>query len=214
MSYRSRQEYVKTQRGRYRRGTRAAKSRILSEGCAMFGLHRKSLIRAFGRPARPGRRRRGPKPRYGPELLGPLKAIWLAADQPCSKRLKVVVALWLPFYERRHGTLAGDVRQGLLAMSPATMDRLLRPIRARRRKGLCATRSVRHLQGQIPIRTRFQEVDGPGYFEADTVAHCGQSMAGRFVWSLTFTDIFSGWTENRAVWNRNARQIVKRIRDI
>ena len=73
---------------------------------------------------------------------------------------------------------------------------------------------VRHLQGQIPIRTRFQEVDGPGYFEADTVAHCGQSMAGRFVWSLTFTDIFSGWTENRAVWNRNARQIVKRIRDI
>jgi len=214
MSYRSRREYIRTQRTRYRGGTRQAKSRILDEGCALFGLHRKSLIRAFGRPSRPARRRRGAKPRYGPELLGPLKAIWLSADQPCSKRLKAVVAIWLPFYESRHGALELTVRAGLLAMSPATIDRLLRPIRARRRKGLSATRSARHLVGQIPIRTRFQDVDGPGWFEADTVAHCGTSLAGQFVWSLTFTDIWSGWTENRAVWNRSARQIVDRIGDI
>lgn len=46
------------------------------------------------------------------------------------------------------------------------------------------------------------------------MAHCGQSMQGAFVWSLTFTDIWSGWTENRAVWNRSARRIVDAIRDI
>jgi hypothetical protein len=140
--------------------------------------------------------------------------MWLAAYQPCGKRLKAMLGLWLPHWERRHGALDSPVRQSLLAMSASTLDRLLKPIRARRRKGLCATRSVRQIEGQIPIRTRFQEVDGPGFFEADTVAHCGTSLAGAFVWSLTFTDIWSGWTENRAVWNRSSAQIVGRIEDI
>ena len=214
MSYRSREDYLKTQRARYRRGTRAQKSRILDEGCAMFGMHRKSLIRALGRPARVAFRRRGPKPHYGPQLLGPLKVVWLAAQQPCSKRLKAALPLWLGPYECRHGTLAPEMRDDLLTMSAATIDRLLRPIRARRRKGLCSTRSARHLEGQIPIRTRFQEVEGPGWFEADTVAHCGSSLAGAFVWSLTLTDIWSGWTENCAVWNRSSRQIVEHIHKI
>ena len=100
----------------------------------------------------------------------------------------------------------------MLAASAPTIDRLLAPVRAKRRKGLCGTRSTNRLQGQIPIRTHFQDVDGPGAIEADTVAHCGTSMAGAFVWSLTLTDIASGWTENAAVWNKNSRQIVERIR--
>lgn len=214
MSYRSRQDYLKTQRARYRRGTRAQKGRILDEGCALFGTHRKSLIRAFARPARASGTRRGPRPRYGPRVLVPLKVIWRAAEQACSKRLKAILPIWLGHYERRHGALDRAERADLLAISPATMDRLLRPIRVRARKGLSGTRSARHLAGQIPIRTRFEKVDGPGWIEADTVAHCGESMAGQFVWSLTLTDIWSGWTENRAVWNRNTRQIVKRIAEI
>jgi len=146
--------------------------------------------------------------------LVPLKAIWLMANQPCSKRLKVVLVLWLPHYEGHYGALSPEVQAGLLRMSPSTMDRLLRPIRARRRKGLYATGVARHLEGQIPIRTSFQEADGPGYIEADTVAHNGGSASGSFVWSLTLTDILSGWTENAAVWSKNSREIVERIRRI
>jgi hypothetical protein len=214
MSHRSKEEYLRTQSTRYHRAKRDEKSVILDEGSALFGMHRKSLIRAFGEMRRGPKRRRGRKPRYGPELLAPLKKIWRLAYQPCGKRLKAMLETWLPFYEQHHGALEPEIRQGLLAMSASTLDRFLKPIRAKRRKGLCATRSARHIEGQIPIRTRFQEVDGPGFFEADTVAHCGTSMAGRFVWSLTFTDIWSGWTENRAVWNRSAAQIVERIGDI
>jgi len=178
----------------------------------MFGRHRKSLIRAFGR--RDGRAvgRRGRPALYGQEVVAALKGIWRLAEQACSKRLKALIPLWLPHYERHFGALAQEVRRGLLAMSPATMDRHLRHVRVRR--GLSATRSVRHVQGQIPIRTRFDKVEGPGYIEADTVAHCGGSLAGAFVWSVTFTDIWSGWTENCAVWNRNARQIVGRLGEI
>ena len=213
MSTQSRREWIGTQRARYRRAARQEKGRMLDEGCRLFGLHRKSLIRALGRPGRRTPKRRGRKRRYGPELLGPLKTIWLAAEQPCAKRLQALLPRWLPFYERRHGPLEEAVHLALLAASASTLDRLLRPLRARR-KGLSGTRSVRRLEGQIPIRTNFQEVDGPGTFEADTVAHGGTSLAGAFVWTLTLTDIWSGWTENRAVWSKSARQITTRLRDV
>ena len=142
MSGRSRQEYIRTQRGRYRSATRRQKGRILDEGCRLFGVHRKSLIRAFGRGASHAPRRRGRPRHYGAELLGPLKVIWLAAEQPCGKRLKALLAQWLPFYERHYGALDPGVRDRLLAASAATVDRLLRPLRVRR-KGLSSRWPVR-----------------------------------------------------------------------
>ena len=160
MSGRSRREYIETQRSRYGRGTRKQKGWILDEGCRLFGVHRKSLIRAFGRRGQRVCRCRGRPRRYGAQLLGPLKVIWLAAEQPCGKRLHALMPQWLPHYERHYGALDEAVRDRLRAASPATLDRLLRPLRVRR-KGLCATRSVRRLEGQIPIRTHFREVDGP-----------------------------------------------------
>jgi hypothetical protein len=121
---------------------------------------------------------------------------------------------WLPPYEQRWGALDPPLRDRLLSASASTLDRLLRPVRARARKGLGTTRSVRHLEGQIPIRTNFRTVVGPGSFEADTVAHCGPSTAGAFVYSLTMTDISSGWTENAAVWNKSCRELRRRLQEI
>ena len=160
------------------------------------------------------KQRRGRGRVYGDEVLAPLKAVWLASNQMCSKRLRAALPLWLGFYETHHGVLDETVRDELLAMSASTIDRLLRPVRARLPKGLSATRAARRLEGQIPIRTRFREADGPGWVEADTVTHRGQSLSGAFVWSLTVADIWSGWTEARAVWNRQSRQIVGRLGDI
>jgi hypothetical protein len=177
-------------------------------------MHRKSLIRAFGRDGHRAVRRRGRPRQYDAALMGPLKTIWLAGEQVCGKRLKAMLPYWLPSYERHYGVLDPDVRAKLLSASASTLDRLLQAIRARARKGLGTTRSVRRLEGQIPIRTNFREVDGPGTFEADTVAHCGQTTAGAFVYTLTLTDIWSGWTENAAVWNKSSRQIRTRLSEI
>jgi hypothetical protein len=144
-----------------------------------------------------------------------LKFIWLKSEQMCSKRLKVALPLWLPFYERRQGRLAPALRQKLLQISPASMDRLLKKTRARYPgKGLCGTRPARLLKVQIPIRTDNHDIDRPGFLEADTVAHCGTSMAGSFIWSITFTDIVSQWTENRAVWNKGAVEVLREVRDL
>jgi hypothetical protein len=148
-------------------------------------------------------------------VLAPLKVIWRACEQLCSKRLKVALPLWLPFYEQEYGALAPSVRQKLLRMSAATIDRLLRKERARYPgKGLCGTRPGGRLKHLIPIRTDNDDIDRPGYLEADTVAHCGNSLAGDFVWSITFTDICSQWTENRAVWNKGAEGVLQQVKDV
>jgi hypothetical protein len=215
MSRTSRREYLLAIWGRYQRVGRKFRSQILDEFCQVCGYRRKYAIRLLG--GDPHRRRacKGPRPRYGAAGLAVLKRIWLKRDRLCSKGLKAALPTWLPHYERRYGALAEDLRRQVLAISPATIDRRLRPVRVRyRRRGLGGTRPNQLLPHWVPIRTDHADVTGPGFWEADTVAHCGPTLAGSFVWSLTFTDIFSQWTENRAVWNKGATEVVQQVQAI
>jgi hypothetical protein len=133
----------------------------------------------------------------------------------CSKKLQAAIPLWLPFYEQEYGCLDADIKAKLLTISPSTIDRILKPVRVTgKTKGLCGTKPGTLLKKQIPIKTHNWDVSKPGFFEADTVAHCGNSLSGNFVWSLTFTDIYSGWTENRAVWNKGSYGVFTQIKDI
>jgi len=133
----------------------------------------------------------------------------------CSKKLKAALPLWLPFYDTAYEPLDPKIKGQLLSMSPATIDRLLKPVRAKAgRKGLCGTRPGSLLKNQIPIRTHHWEITQPGFMEADTVAHCGDSLAGNFVWSLTLTDILTTWTEIRATWNKGAVGVCDQIQAI
>lgn len=217
MVLRSRREYLEAIRGRYRRAGRKEKAVILDEFCVNCGYNRKYAIRLLRKQkeAVALQRRPGPRSTYdGESLLLALKRIWFASDQMCSKKLKAAIPLWLPFYVGEFEPLTDQVQQKLLTMSPATIDRLLRPLRALHKKGRCSTKPGTLLKNQIPIKTHHWDITKPGFFEADTVAHCGNSMAGDFVFSLTFTDIYSGWTENRAVWGRGSQGVLREIRDI
>ena len=211
----SKREYLLAIWDRYQRVGRRFKSKILDEFCDVCGYTRKYAIGLLKRKPRQRSKKPGPPRQYDGSVLAPLKVIWRACEQMCSKRLKGALALWLPFYEQEYGALAESVRQKLLRMSAATIDRLLKPERARYPgKGLCGTRPGGRLKHQIPIRTDNDDVDRPGYLEADTVAHCGNSLAGDFVWSVTFTDIYSQWTENRAVWNKGAEGVLQQVKEV
>jgi hypothetical protein len=211
----SKREYLLAIWERYQRVGRRFKSKILDEFCAVCGYTRKYAIGLLSRKPRRRQCKPGPRRRYDGQVLEPLKVIWLAAEQMCSKRLKAALPLWLPFYEQEHGPLVEAVRQKLLQISAASIDRLLKKERARYRgKGLCGTRPGGLLKHQIPIRTDNDDVDRPGFLEADTVAHCGNSLAGDFIWSITFTDIFCQWTENRATWDKGAEGVLGQVKDV
>ncbi|MEM8952806.1 MAG: hypothetical protein AAGD22_01520 [Verrucomicrobiota bacterium] len=111
--------------------------------------------------------------------------------------------------------MSRKVRQEIKAISAAQIDRLLAPRKARAGgKGRCGTKPGTLIETQIPIRTDHWDVTAPGYLEADSVAHCGSSMEGSFIWSVTYTDIYSGWTSLRAVWNKGAAGVVEATRDV
>ena len=217
MGKNERQAYLKAIRLRYRRAGKKAKAAILDEFCEVCDYNRKYAIRLLNQ-ARKTRKRRSPgrKPIYpSPELLKALKRVWFACDQMCSKKLKAALPLWLPFYETRYGALDSEVYDKLLSISASTIDRILKPVRLKvGRKGLGGTKPGSLLKNQIPIQTHTWDISQPGFMEADTVAHCGNSLAGDFVWSLTMTDIQTTWTENRATWNKGATGVLEQIQCI
>jgi hypothetical protein len=201
---------------RYSRRNREGKSRMLDDLCEDCEYERKYAIKLLcgGLPPSSGRVHPGPEPQY--ELIEPVvRQVWRTAEQPCGKRLVPILRQWLPYYERRFGQLSGRQRQLVRQVSAATLDRLLAAARAEHSgRGRCGTKPGSLLRSEIPIRTGTWDLSRPGYLEADRVAHCGGSLAGSFIWSLTYTDILSGWTEGGAVWNKGASGVLAATRQV
>ena len=219
MSPGARMEYLQSIYSRYKRADRQEKSIILNEFCQNCGYHRKHAIRTlntFKRFTKPKPKRRGKPSVYNKApIIGPLKRIWLTANLPCSKRLKVILSLWLPFYETEYGKLPKYALTALQSISAATIDRLLKPTRIKYKgRGRSTTKPGTLLKKHIPINTDQWDETRPGFLEADTVAHCGESMAGTFAFTIDSVDIATTWTEQRAVWGKGEKGVVEQIKDI
>lgn len=210
--------YISNLSKRYRKAKRDEKGLILNELCELSGFHKKYAIKLLNMGQK--KRQRSIKKKGRPNLypatlyLEPLKRIWLLSDQLCGKRLKMALPLWLPYYRESYGALEPTVYEGLLSISAATIDRLLASSRIKSKRSFSGTKPGRILKKHILIKTNQWDAEKPGFLEADTVAHCGTSLTGSFVWSLTMTDIYSGWTELRAVWNKGSIGVVAQIKDV
>jgi hypothetical protein len=219
MSPRSKKEYIEAIFLRYKKAPYKQRTIILDEFCATCGYHRKHAIRVlrrFKRFVKPKVKKRGRSPVYQRDLiLKPLKQIWLAANLPCSKRLKAILPLWLPGYVQSFGYLPSEISQALLSISAATIDRLLHPIRIQyKTRGRTTTKPGTLIRKHIPIKTNQWDESRPGFLEADTVAHCGQSLSGMFVYTIDCVDIATGWSEQRAVWGKGETDVLEQIKQI
>ena len=216
MSKELKKDWLPKLQARYARRSREGRSRMLDELCEDYKYERKYAIKLLGGgvPAPTGRVHPGPERQYA--VVEPIvRQIWLTAEQPCGKRLVSVLRQWLPYYEARYGELSARQRTLIRHVSPATVDRLLAPARAQHSgRGRSGTKPGSLLRSEIPIRTGAWDLTQPGYLEADSVAHCGTSLAGSFIWSLTYTDILSGWTEGGAVWNKGSAGVLTATRQV
>lgn len=218
MSQKVREEMLPRLHQRYAGRGPEGRSKMLDELCEQFGYSRKHAIKLLNAKAGWGGSpavRKGRPPVYGSEVTEVLWRIWQMAEEPCGKRLAAVLRLWLPAYQQEYGSLPAAVKKNVLGISPAQIDRLLAPRKAKdERRRRCGTKPGGLLKNQIPIRTTHSEVTAPGWLEADTVAHCGGSLEGDFIWSVTYTDIYSGWTAMRAIWNKGEAGVVDATRDV
>jgi len=208
----TRRELVLAVGGRYRMAQPDERRRILDEFVAVTGYHRKHAIRVLNGPpaATAPSPPRGRLTLYGEAVRQALVVLWEASGRVCGKRLRALLPVLLPALER-HGHLALDahVRDQVLAVSPATIDRMLSGPRAsaggRRRRA----KTTPALRRSIPVHTFADAREPvPGFVEADLVAHGGDTMAGSFAYTLVLTDIASGWTECVALLVREGSLIV------
>ena len=214
MERRARCELVAVLQGRYQQSDKGGKSKILDEFVAITGHHRKYAIRLLGNTAM-SKDRSPPVPRrvYDEAVKDALVVLWEASDRICGKRLKVIIPELLKSLEGHERLkLEAHVRERLLAMSAATIDRLLRPVRSHA-KSRNRRRPVRKIRNRVSVRT-FADWDDatPGDLEIDFVAHCGGSLVGSFIHSLVVTDVCSGWTEATPLLMREQSLVVEGLK--
>lgn len=200
----ARGEYLARMRDRYAGAKRAVRSQLISEVVAVTGYHRKAVIRLLRRPAgsRRGRRRGRPR-RYGPAVVGVLRAVWTAAGYPWAVRLQALLPLWLP-HVRQRLRIAPAVERQVRQISARQIDRLLRADKRQVRRRLYGrTKPGTLLKHQVPLRTDRWDVRVPGFTEADLVAHSGDRADGDFAHTVNQTDILTTWVETQAVLGKS-----------
>lgn len=218
-SMRTRKEIIGKHRARYKKSIKKDKGVILDAVCMATGLSRDRAQRLLSgkedlrkKSSRSGRNRK-----YGQKVRDALEFIWPMMDYASGKRLCAGMPDFLDALIRFHECPFDNETLALLGeISPATTDRLLRRAKERIRfKGLSTTKPGTLLKQNIPIRLGAEwDENMPGFMELDLVAHCGSTTAGEYVNTLDATDIYSGWTETRAVINKAQKHVFEALKQI
>ncbi len=197
-------------RKKYKQASKTQKGEIIDWLVEVAGYNRKyaaTLLRNGQKKKKSSKpkSRQGRPPTYDEDVLLALRRIWFMEGCICGKRLAPFLEELVPVL-KRHGEIdvTDEVEKKLVDISPATVDRLLKPVKDTLNfTGRSSTKPGTLLKDEIPIKT-FSEWDDttPGHVEIDLVAHCGGNLSGEFAYTLDVTDVATGWTETRAVKNK------------
>ena len=225
---------------RYQKAGKKGKAKLLDEYASTLGYNRDylahlltnwgktryavsggKLIKFIAKPPAEGRRKAsggkktGRPEKYHPAFVKVLKTVWEFFDFQCGKLLAPLMRGMIAFLVIEF-KLSEDITALLCSVSPSTVDRKLKKHKERYRlKGIRTTKPGTLLKSQIPVRVCFDRNERrPGFFEIDTVSHCGARASGHFCQTLTATDVGSGWTEVCALLNSAHCWVKKHIERI
>lgn len=217
MSKLSKREYLCEVRKNYRKASHKRKSQLLDDFCLFTGYHRKYAIELLGQPL-PGKwkRYRQRKKYYDQEVINALKIIREALDNICAERVYPQIPNMLEKLADCHElSVSAEIKNKLLKVSLGSVKNIFRHEKNKTFVRLGGTtRPGTLLKHEIAIRYGPWEEVVPGYFEMDTVAHSGESLAGSFVYSLNLIDIATGWSEQAAIWGKGERATLEQFKKI
>jgi hypothetical protein len=214
MSQRSKRELLEEIRPRYLKAKKSEKKIMLDEFVAATSYHRKYATRILKHGClRQSGKKHGYHKIYEGEVVVALEQIWEVCGRICSKRLHPFLPEMVKVLERcGELQLSEQTKALLLKMSRSTIDRCLGPVRFEHPHGLSTTKPGSLLKKAIPIRTFTPwDEDQPGFLEIDLVAHCGGSVEGQYINTLTCVDLSTGWIECLAVHHRSQQAVFEAI---
>ena len=214
MSQRSKRELLEEIRPRYLKAKKSEKKIMLDEFVAATSYHRKYATRILKHGClRQSGKKHGYHKIYEGEVVVALEQIWEVCGRICSKRLHPFLPEMVKVLERcGELQLSEQTKALLLKMSRSTIDRCLGPARFEHPHGLSTTKPGSLLKKAIPIRTFTPwDEDQPGFLEIDLVAHCGGSVEGHYINTLTCVDLSTGWIECLAVHHRSQQAVFEAI---
>lgn len=210
MGRQARLEYITVLRVRYRTADKQEKGRLLDGAVQVTGMHRKALVRVLGAPPPARQPRRQGHSIYTGETKQAVRDLWHAAGEICAERLHP----FLPDLLDRLAacgelSVSAETDVQLRSVSLATVKRIVAREKSRsvaRMGGTTKPGSL--LKRQITVRYGRWEETNPGWCETDTVAHCGDTLTGTFVYSLNLVDVATSWSEQVALMGKGERACV------
>lgn len=231
---------IKANAGMYQKSREKIKSIILDELQQILKMNRQYLsflLRNTGRKVVLKNRgvvyvgeysnknlsKRGRKKVYTEEIEKVLFKIWVISGFISSKHLCVFIRLnsdILFSHKDLKDMLSDEIKEKLLKISAATIDRLLKKYRDswKLKKKYKTNPFSSKLKRSIQVESWFEKEKELGSLEIDLVHHCGENPTGQFIYTLTATEIKTGWTEliplrNKAmIWSLNAlREMLKNM---
>ncbi len=223
--------------GRYQKASKKEKHAILNEFIQLTGYHRKYAIRVLGTKQvkqvtiyqnggaviiKPEKKKRSSnrkgKRKYNEEVIRVLRLLWVFFRFKCGKILAPLMRQQMRFIsEWKAFGITPEIAEKLTEISPATIDRYLKKDKQDMRiKGKSLTKPVNGLKSRIPIRTFYSsdERKKPGFWQIDTVHHCGHFTSGEYIHTLTVTDVSSGWIELRPLLNNAHKWTLEALSEI
>ena len=183
------------------------RSKIIKHICFVTGIHPKSVPRSFKRiqmKRNTGIERRGREVFYTPDVIAALKDVWEIASEPCGENLHSVLGEYVKILIRdkvwQHNI---ETTAKLLVMSLGTMKkRVSKFVRKTFIAHGKSTTSAGTIHSLIPVRSGDWDTAPVGTQQIDTVAHCGHTLVGNFIYTVNSTDVATLWGSRRAQLNK------------
>jgi len=189
----------------YWKASKQRKGEILKAVSEVSGLTRKGAIKRFRRmqwrdpTTREGRGR----PRYyTSDVIAALKEAWKIGSESCGENLHPMINEYIDI-ELREGAWnhRDEATAKLRAMSMGSVKAYVGAFaRTRRNFGGKGTTEKSSIISMVPVRMDGWDTAEAGVTQIDTVAHCGDSVAGDFVYTVNGVDVATLWGTRRAQW--------------
>lgn len=217
MTKMSKREYLIELKKKYWKSKKKQKGQLLNDFCDFTKYHRKYALSLLNKPLPKKWKRYKPRKKiYDQDVVDALLILWRAADEICAERFQPFIPELLDkMIDCGEITTSDEAKEKLLKISLITVKRIVGQAKHRSLIRIGGTtRPGSLIKSQIAIRYQpWQETD-PGWFELDTVAHCGETVAGQFIYSLDMVDIATGWNELSAIWGKGERNTLGQFKII